>query len=225
MISKLLSVIKGFLIAPNMEIDKIFTTVLKKLLKERKTDAESYLKEICERRKQRNGTDDMFINSLDKYLKTEFEDNIRGDSFDNEFPQITAEYYNDRCKSEELNSCDIDSVCEHIHHDIDILGELLLKAAIPAIQIDKAFVYYVVRSIENIINSIEPENTETDDTINAPEYRFGDFVIQNTSKIACGQLADIEVEEKKRRLRIEMCSEIQTILNDIKKFDINEVSV
>ena len=101
-------------------------------------------------------------------MKTNREEN----NSDSAFPAITLDYYNERCKTEALNSSSIDVVCGHINQDIDILSNLLLNAAIPAIQIDKAFVYYMIRSIENILNSLKP----------GENYRFGEFVKQNTEK-------------------------------------------
>ena len=213
-LDELLGIIKSNLRNEHDTLKEKFSLLLKKVIREKGEDSAEYLSDLCSRRP--HDSDERFINSLYNYLDAEFNDDMKESSDNSEFPRITWNYYDERCKSEELNSCDIDSVCMHIQHDIDILGDILLKAAIPAIQIDKAFVFYVVRSIENILNSIDSENQNC---------KFGEFVIQNTEKICCGQFADIEVEDKKRRLRIEMCSEIQNILNEVRKYNDNEVLV
>ncbi len=202
--SRLLHIIFPYVPGREQQVTQEFTPVLKIVAREKKENAEAYLSEVCERRP--HSSPERFLASLHNYLDTEFEDEKGRSVSDSPFPPITPEYYSERCREENLNSSNIEVVCSHINQDIDILGDLLLKAAVPAIQIDKAFVYYMIRSIENILNSLEP----------GPQYRFGKFVTQNTEKIACGQLADIQAEEKKRRLHREICAEIQRILSGVK---------
>lgn len=186
--------------------------VLIKIAASKKEKSEDYIKKICNRFSTKS---DDFVNSLLRFLELELDsddEDGKTTTVDYGSEEITQDYYSERCRAENLNSNSVDVVCDHLDKDIDILGELLLKAAIPAIQIDKAFVYYEINSIENILHSIEPENEN---------YIYGEFVEQNTAKIECGKLTNIEVEEKKRRLRQEICSEIQIILNDVKNFEDN----
>lgn len=210
-INTLLSVIKSYVPEYHSEIEEKFTPLLRKVMYEKKDESLEYLENVCERRPHSSA--ERFIDALFNYLSVEFEDvdDIAEPQDSAPFPEITFDYYNERCKSENLNSSNEDTICLHIHNDIDILGDILLKAAIPAIQIDKAFTYYVVRSIENIINSVDARQKNL--------YKFGDFVAKNTDKIACGQLADIEAEEKKRILHREICSEIQKILTSVKMYE------
>ena len=208
-IEELLAIIQSFVPDSDVDAEK-FAPLLKKVLAEEQIDANPYLQDVCERRP--HTTSERFLYSLYNYLDEEFEDTEPYEPTERancSFPVITQTYYKERCKSEELNSNDSEVVCKHIHSDIDILGDILLKAAIPAIQMDKAFVYYAVRSIENILSSIEPGEA----------YQFGDFVVKNTAKIAYGQLADVEAEEKKRQLRREICSEIKKILGSVRSYN------
>ena len=207
----MLDVINAYAPGHEEEIRKKFLSVLKTAAKEKREDSVEYIKSICERKT--NLSSENFINSLYNILSAQFEteDNINNKCESNEYPPITKDYYDERCKIEVLNSESIEGICEHIHHDIDILSELLLKAVIPAIQLDKAFIFYIISCIENIKNSVDSEKKEF--------YKFDDFIVNNADKIKYGEIENIEVNEKKRRLRMEICSEIQSILDEVKIID------
>lgn len=209
-VNDMIDVICRYVPGQEERIEKKFSPVLKRVASEKKEESVEYISALCERKQ--NSSEERFISSILNYLEIEFEEDTKNSKIDEcELTAITIDYYNMRCQTDKLNNLDIDVVCSHIEQDIDILGELLLKAVIPAIQIDKAFVYYMIRSIENVLNSIEFSEP-------AENYQFGKFVNQNIAKIACGELADIEIEERKRRLRREICAEIQKILGNVKNY-------
>ena len=183
--------------ATKSQITKVFMPLFRSIIKAQGGEAVHYLENLCNRYATKSP--EAMLTELKNRLELEFASNTQNEE---QYPEITAEYYSNRCSSNKLNSCDPEEVCKHLEMDIDILGSILIKAAIPAIQIDKTFVYYVVRSIENILNSIESEQSG----------KFNDFIAQNFEKIACSQLSDMNAEAKKRNLRCELCSDIQKIL-------------
>ncbi|MBR1592413.1 MAG: dynamin family protein [Ruminococcus sp.] len=197
--------------APDGDIEKL-KPYLTYLEKDKKENAKLYLSKVCEKiREKRPDCDDKkLVSALISYFRNDFGDDL-SDSANDTSADITKQYYDERCSKEGLNSDDSSIVCAHINKDIDILGHLLLKAVVPAIQIDKAFVYYEISSIENILRSVDMDNSA--------KYVFDKFVNANVAKIAYGQLANIETEEKKRRLRQEMCSEIRKILGEVKNYN------
>ena len=190
---------------PNATEERI--EALKPLLRELYIDkgsaSGSYVEKICKKNPD--------IDDVEQFLETEFDPSAESDFryAAKKTEAITADYYNDRCSSEKLSSSDLDTVVKHLNTDLNILGYMLVNAAIPAIQIDNAFIYFQIHSIEKLLRSIDPTD---------PDYSFRSFISSNIARIACGQLADIEAEEKQRRLRQEICDEIRTVLGSIKNY-------
>lgn len=187
-------------------------SLVDKVVQEKQDEAEAFIEKICKRCADRARlTSEPFVDILQSRLMAEFVDETSSyDHSDSIVPEITKEYYDKRCKDEELSSSHTEAVRAHLHADIDILAELLKDAAVPAIQIDNAFVSYEVRSIENILNSIDPQNEQG-------AYRK--FIDRNIDKIAYGQLAEFNAEQNKRELYRQICREIQKILGDLKNYE------
>ena len=106
-----------------------------------------------------------------------------------------------------LNLKEYSDVISEFSEDIKILKSILLKATVSAINIEKPFIAYEIKRIDDILKGIN--NRE----YSAPFY---DFIQQNINYIKSEEYKDIEEREAIRKLNTAIVTEIDNILLEMK---------